>query len=92
MRVALAVALPIAMLATGCADKITKEEKRYEIVKRNGDADAICGEGRKVVEAYLEAGNGEAYHERDVATAIECQSARREAQETKPDQMVTQLP
>jgi hypothetical protein len=78
MRIILHGAL-VGLLATasltGCTSKIEAEKNRLEILKRDGDKDAICRQAKVVASAYLDAQDEQGYKINKLSADIACQDA-----------------
>ena len=70
----LAAAVCLVMLAS-CTKQSAQEEKRYDIVAQEGDAQAKCDQARKVQAAYLSENNAGKYRDWKLTANLDCQEA-----------------
>lgn len=72
-----AAVILILVLLAGCESRIAREERKLGMMKRAGaSASDICAQGKKVADAYLDAGDELRYQVAKVSTDIGCQSAQ----------------
>lgn len=64
------------LMVVGCSDPLADAKRQFEIVKRNGATrDEICAAHRKLVQAYLDAGDEKGYAFEKMLSDGDCMSA-----------------
>jgi len=72
-----------------CSSKASSAERRYEIVKRNGNYGQICEAAREVAAAYLAQQDEPNYQRWDATAGINCRSAQDYGPSAYPAKVMT---